>query len=60
LFGLANSIDVVIQKEPSMRTKDAPSAKVGYDFITWTACGYKVFNEGKAQMIDAWVRTDNY
>jgi hypothetical protein len=60
LFGLANSIDVVIQKEPSMRTKDAPSAKVGYDFITWTACGYKVFNEGKAQMIDAWVRTDAY
>jgi hypothetical protein len=60
LFGLANSIDVVIQKEPSMRTKDSPSAKVGYDFITWTACGYKVFNEGKAQMIDAWVRTDAY
>ena len=60
LFGVANAIDVVIQKEPSMRTKDAPSAKVGYDFITWTACGYKVFNEGKAQMIDAWVRTDAY
>lgn len=60
LFGIANSIDVVIQKEPSMRTKDAPSAKVGYDFITWTACGYKVFNEGKAQMIDVWVRTDAY
>lgn len=60
LFGVANAIDVVLQKEPSMRTKDAPSAKVGYDFITWTACGYKVFNEGKAQMIDAWVRTDAY
>lgn len=60
LFGVANAIDVVIQKEPSMRTKDAPSAKVGYDFITWTACGYKVFNEGKAQMIDAWIRTDAY
>lgn len=60
LFGQANSIDVVIQKEPSMRTKDAPFAAVGYDFITWTACGYKVFNEGKAQMIDTWVRTDTY
>lgn len=60
LFGVANAIDVVIQREPSMRTKDAPSAKVGYDFITWTACGYKVFNEGKAMMIDAWVRTDAY
>ena len=60
LFGLANSIDVVLQKEPSTRTKDAPSAKVGYDFITWTACGYKVFHEGSTQMIDAWVRTDAY
>lgn len=60
LFGLANSIDVVIQKEPSLRIKDAPTTRVGHDFITWTACGYKVFNEGKAQMIDAWVRTDAY
>lgn len=60
LFGVANAIDVVIQKEPSMKIKDAPSAKVGSDFITWTACGYKVFNEGKLQMIDAWVRTDAY
>ncbi len=60
LFGLANSIDVVIQKEPSLKVKDAPSAKVGSDLITWTAAGYKVFNDGKAQMIDAWVRTDAY
>lgn len=60
LFGVANAIDVVIQKEPSMKTRPAPSAVVGDDFITWTACGYKVFNEGKAQMIDAWVRTDAY
>lgn len=60
LFGVANAIDVVIQKEPSMKTRPAPSAVVGDDFITWAACGYKVFNEGKAQMIDAWVRTDAY
>lgn len=60
LFGVANAIDVVLQKEPSMKIKDAPFAAVGSDFITWTACGYKVFNEGKAQMIDAWVRTDAY
>lgn len=60
LFGVANAIDVVIQKEPTMRVKDAPSAKVGYDIITWTAAGYKVFNEAKAMMIDAWVRTDTY
>ena len=60
LFGVANAIDVVIQKEPSMKVRPAPSAVVGDDFITWTAAGYKVFNEGKAQMIDAWVRTDAY
>jgi hypothetical protein len=60
LFGVANAIDVVLQKEPSMKIKDAPFAAVGSDFITWTACGYKVFNEGKLQMIDAWVRTDAY
>lgn len=60
LFGVANAIDVVLQKEPSMKIKDAPFAAVGSDFITWTACGYKVFNEGKAQMIDGWVRTDAY
>lgn len=60
LFGLSNSIDVVIQKEPSKKVKPAPSAKVGDDVITWCAAGYKVFNEGKAQMIDAWVRTDAY
>lgn len=60
LFGVANAIDVVIQKEPSRKDRPAPSAKVGDDVITWTACGYKVFNEGKAMMIDAWVRTDAY
>ncbi len=60
LFGVANAIDVVIQKDPSLKIKDAPSAKVGSDFITWTACGYKVFNEAKLKMLDAWIRTDAY
>lgn len=60
LFGLANSIDVVIQKEPSLKVRPSPDARVGDDLVTWTAAGYKVFNEGKAQMIDAWVRTDAY
>jgi hypothetical protein len=59
LFGLANSIDVVIQKEPSLNQVPV-TGKIGTDFVTWTACGYKVFNEGKAQMIDAWIRTDAY
>lgn len=59
LFGLANSIDVVIQKDPSLNQVPV-TGKIGTDFVTWTACGYKVFNEGKAQMIDAWIRTDAY
>lgn len=60
LFGLANSIDVVLQKEPSLTIKDAPTTRVGKDFVTWSAAGYKVFNDGKAQMLDAWIRTDAY
>lgn len=60
LFGLSNSIDVVIQKEPSMKVRPTPSANVGDDVVTWCAAGYKVYNEGKAQMIDVQVRTDAY
>ncbi len=57
LFGVEKAIDVVIQKQPSMKTQDR-DGKVGVDVITWTACGYKVFNEGKARMLDVQVRTD--
>ncbi len=59
LFGVANAIDVVVQKTPSM--EEVPvTGKVGRDIVTWAAAGYKVFNDGKAMMIDAWVRTDAY
>ena len=58
LFGVAHAIDVVIQKQPNMLVKDR-DGKVGKDIVTWTACGYKVFNEGKARMVDAQVRTDS-
>lgn len=60
LFGASHAIDVVIQKEPSRKIKDAPFAAIGDDVITWAAGGYKVFNEGKPMMIDAWARTDEY
>lgn len=59
LFGVANAIDVVIQKEPNMEINPV-SGKIGKDIVTWTACGYKVFQEGKAEMIDVWARTDAY
>lgn len=59
LFGVANAIDVVVQKTPSMETIPV-TGKVGKDVVTWAAAGYKTFNDGKAMMIDAWVRTDAY
>ena len=60
LIGVNNSIDVVLQKSPSMAVRPAPSAKVGVDVLTWAAYGHKVFNEHKAKMIDVWVRTEAY
>lgn len=59
LFGVANSIDVVVQQTPNMLAKDR-DGKVGKDVVTWAAYGIRVFNEGKAKMIDVWVRTDAY
>lgn len=59
LFGVANAIEVVIQKYPSVEVKDR-DLKIGKDIVTWTAYGYKVFNESKPRMIDVWVRTDAY
>jgi hypothetical protein len=59
LIGVNNSIDVVIQKQPSVEIKPR-DGKVGNDVVTWAAYGYKVFNEHKAKMIDVWVRTDAY
>ncbi len=59
LIGLAGSIDLVIQKQPSMKVKDR-DGKVGVDVVTWTAYGKKVFNENLVRMIDVQVRTDAY
>jgi len=59
LIGVAGSIDTVIQKTPSMLVKDR-DGKVGKDIVTWTAYGYKVFNESLVKMIDVRVRTDAY
>jgi hypothetical protein len=59
LFGAANAIDVVIQKEPSVEAVPV-TGKVGKDVVTWAAAGFKVFEEGKAMMVDVKVRTDAY
>jgi hypothetical protein len=59
LFGVNNSVDLVIQKNPSLEIKDR-DGKVGKDVVTWTAYGKKVFNEQTKKMIDVQVRTDTY
>ena len=59
LFGIANSIDVVIQKQPGIKIKDR-DGKVGSDVVSWTVYGIKVFNEAKDKMVDVQVRTDAY
>lgn len=59
LFGVANAIDVVVQQDPNLEINPVPG-KVGKDFVTWAAAGYKVFNDAKSMMIDVRVRTDAY
>lgn len=59
LFGVANSIDSVIQKTPTMLVKDR-DGKVGKDIVTWAAWGARVFFESTVRMVDVWVRTDAY
>lgn len=60
LIGVNNSIDVVIQKNPSVTARPSPDARVGSDVVTWAAYGYKVFREQLNKMVDVWVRTDAY
>lgn len=60
LFGIAGAIEAVIQKTPSLDIKDAPTTRVGKDFITWAAYGIKVFNEGTTMMVDVRIDTSSY
>lgn len=59
LFGIANSIDAVIQKTPSAMTQPR-TGYVGLDVVTWSAWGARVFQEAVVKMVDVWVRTDGY
>lgn len=59
LFGIANSIDAVIQKTPSAMTQPR-TGYVGLDVVTWSAWGARVFQEAIVKMVDVWVRTDAY
>lgn len=59
LVGMNNSVDVVVQKTPSLRTQPRDGF-VGDDVITWAAHGEKVYQEQKKMMVDVQIRTDSY
>lgn len=59
LFGVNNSISIVIQKTPEMLVKDR-DGKVGKDIVTWTVYGIKVFNDQKPMLVDVKVRSDAF
>lgn len=57
LFGVKNTIDVVIQAEPKIAVKDVPD-KLGKNIIPWTLYGLKTFREGTLWIVDFKRRTD--
>lgn len=51
LFALAKSVSLVIQKYPSLVERDSPEARIGKDYIAWTAYGIKVFTDQAPQIV---------
>lgn len=51
LFGCSQSIDLILQARPNLRTNFV-SSSVAKDLITWTLFGAKVFNDQVPQLID--------
>lgn len=60
LFGTNDSVSLAIQKTPNLRIKDAPREVVGYDFITWTVYGYKVFHDQAPKLVDVKVAASSF
>lgn len=60
VFAVNNSVSLVIQRTPNLHIKESPSQRVGYDFITWTVYGLKVFNDQKPMLVDVKSRSDAY
>lgn len=59
LIGVEGAIDLVLRVAPELDTRKRDGF-VGWDVITWTAYGLKVFNDGKAMMVDVKVCTSAY
>lgn len=58
LFGKKGAIDVVIQKEPTVKFKDVPD-KIGQNIVPWDLYGIKTFLEGQQMLVDVVIRTDS-
>lgn len=59
LIGVEGAIDLVVRVAPKMDERKRDGF-VGWDVVTWTCWGDKVFNDGKPMMVDVKVLTTNY
>jgi hypothetical protein len=59
IFGVNNSISIVIQKTPNMIINPV-SGKVGKDIVTWTLYGIKVFKDQVPMLVDVQINTNGF
>lgn len=59
LFGVNNSISVVIQQRPEF-LENPVSGKVGRDYVTWTMYGMKVFTDQAPMLIDVQINSSTF
>jgi len=59
VFGRKGATDVVVQKYPNLEIKDVQD-KIGKNMVPWTLYGLKTFAEGKKQLVDVKIRTDQF
>ena len=52
IFGISNSIDLVMKKQPGLTIKDTPSANISKDFIHWDLYGRKVFADQAVGLVN--------
>lgn len=59
LFALSKSVSLVVQKNPSLE-ENFVSAKIGRDYIAWTAYGIKVFVDQAPQIVQLAVNSSAF
>lgn len=60
IFGLSKSVSLVMSKNPSMTQRPSPNARIGDDFIVWTAYGRKVFQDQAPQIVDVKIQSSSF